>query len=254
MINLDLFSDEYPAQPVLPFKLPDSPGFSYLWDERRNAYVITVPNGKLVFYETFFGKKVCDRTIEYFLENETRIIPSYDCRDINPENIQWRNVGWQQDSIQMYGKSILLPRLSAWYGESGMSYSYSGIMLEPNPWNKGLLYIKDKIEQTENVLFNSVLLNWYRDGNDHISWHSDAEKELGKNPIVGSVNFGETRRFLLRRIENHDEKVEISLKNGSFLIMSGELQHFWQHSVPKQKSVNGSRFNLTFRTIKNKTL
>jgi len=95
-----------------------------------------------------------------------------------------------------------------------------------------------------------VLLNWYRDGSDHIGWHTDAEKELGRNPIIGSVNFGATRTFQIRRIDNHDDKINFPLSHGSVLIMMGELQHFWQHAVPKEKKLNGARINLTFRTIK----
>jgi hypothetical protein len=89
----------------------------------------------------------------------------------------------------------------------------------------------------------------YRDGKDSISWHTDAEKELGKNPIIASVNFGATRKFQLRHIETK-EKLEIDLSNGSLLIMQGELQHFWQHQVPKTNSLISERINLTFRVIK----
>jgi alkylated DNA repair dioxygenase AlkB len=99
------------------------------------------------------------------------------------------------------------------------------------------------------VEFNSVLLNLYRDGNDSISWHTDAEKELGINPVIASVNFGAERIFQLRHIETN-ERIDIPLKHGSLLIMQGELQHFWQHQVPKTKKVNSERINLTFRVIK----
>ncbi|MGP5663045.1 alpha-ketoglutarate-dependent dioxygenase AlkB family protein, partial [Psychrobacter celer] len=99
--------------------------------------------------------------------------------------------------------------------------------------------------------FNSVLLNWYRSGEDHISWHTDAEPELGKDPMIASINFGESRRFLLRLQDDHKCKIEIPLHHGSVLVMAGALQHHWQHSVPKQKKVKGSRVNMTFRTIYN---
>ncbi len=131
-----------------------------------------------------------------------------------------------------------------------MSYSYSGINSNPNPWNKGLTYIKQKIQSVTEDQFNSVLLNWYRNGEDYLNWHSDDEKELGQNPTIGSVNFGETRDFLIRRIDNPTMKISIPLKHGTLLIMRGEMQHHWQHSVPKRKRVKGSRFNLTFRQIK----
>jgi alkylated DNA repair dioxygenase AlkB len=149
----------------------------------------------------------------------------------------------------MYGKRINFPRLTAWYGDNDKPYSFSGITLNPLVWTKTLLEIKNRIEPKAGVCFNSVLLNLYRDGNDSISWHTDAEPELGKNPVIASVNFGETRNFQLRHIETK-EKIEIELVHGSLLIMQGELQHFWQHQVPKTSKKIKDRINLTFRVIK----
>lgn len=164
------------------------------------------------------------------------------------ENLKHK-ILWKQESMNMYGKQINFPRLTAWYGENDKPYSFSGIKLNPNPWSNELIAIKQKIEPFANTIFNSVLLNLYRDGKDSISWHTDAEKELGKNPIIASVNFGATRKFQLRHIESK-EKLEIELVNGSLLIMQGELQHFWQHQVPKTNSFTNERINLTFRVIK----
>ena len=70
------------------------------------------------------------------------------------------------------------------------------------------------------------------------------------NPVIGSINFGATRRFLLRSNDDHSIKIEFLLKHGTLLIMRGELQHHWQHSVPKEKKVKETRINLTFRSIK----
>jgi alkylated DNA repair dioxygenase AlkB len=142
-----------------------------------------------------------------------------------------------------------MPRLSSWHGDPDRPYTYSGITLMPNPWNPMLNWLRDQLELLCDIRFNSVLLNWYRNGQDYISWHTDAEKELGKNPVIASVNFGATRRFLLRRQDNHAEKIELPLDHGSVLIMSGALQHYWQHSVPKQAKVHESRINMTFRVI-----
>ena len=122
----------------------------------------------------------------------------------------------------------------------------SKIKLNPVPTNRNLFV--SKIEPQAKVIFNSVLLNRYRDGNDSISWHTDAEPELGRNPLIASVNFGDTRKFQLRHI-NTKEKLEIELSHGSLLIMQGELQHFWQHQVPKTKEIKKERINLTFRVI-----
>lgn len=156
---------------------------------------------------------------------------------------------WQQDTITLYGKSLNLPRLTAWYGEEGKIYSYSGISMKIHTWNGLLLGIKDSIEKESGAKFNGVLLNYYRSGNDSMGWHSDNEKELGTNPVIGSVSLGEKRRFRFRNKENKERKIEVLLTNGSFLLMKGETQHFWQHEVPKTKQAIGGRINLTFRYI-----
>lgn len=160
-----------------------------------------------------------------------------------------RTIQWKQESMNMYGKKIDFPRLTAWYGDNDKPYSFSGIKLQPQPWTTEIIDIKSRIEPECHVKFNSVLLNRYRNGNDSISWHTDAEPELGKNPVIASVNFGATRKFQLRHTKTK-EKVEIELTNGSLFIMSGELQHFWQHQVPKTSKPVGERINLTFRVIK----
>ena len=109
--------------------------------------------------------------------------------------------------------------------------------------------MEERIEPLSTVCFNSVLLNLYRNGNDSISWHTDAEKELGVNPVIASVNFGATRKFQLRHIKTKG-KLELELSHGSVLIMQGELQHFWHHQVPKTSKTVNERINLTFRVIK----
>ena len=158
-------------------------------------------------------------------------------------------IDWKQEEINMYGRNVKLPRLTAWYGDNDKPYSFSGITLTPNPWTPELIEIKQAIESKCIGVFNSVLLNLYRNGNDSISWHTDAEKELGNNPVIASVNFGATRTFQLRH-QTTKQKIDLKLKDGSLLIMRGELQHYWQHQVPKTSKDVGQRINLTFRMIK----
>lgn len=246
---MDLFDrDEH----HLPFEVPKAEGFSVLWNEALQGHDILVPNGKLFYSETFFDKKISDRCISYFQENTSLDWQQAKWKELSAndlEKIQFTNINWKHDSIKLYGKTIPLPRLTSWYGDAGNSYTYSGISSSPNEWNDGLIYLKKKIEQCAELDFNSVLLNWYRDGEDYINWHSDNEKELGKNPVVASANFGETRDFVIRLKEDKSIKIKMPLKHGTLLVMRGELQHFWEHSVPKRKKIDQSRFNLTFRRI-----
>ena len=143
------------------------------------------------------------------------------------------------------GKETYLPSYSAWYGASDKLRTHSGLTLYPKKWNKELLYVRDKINDVANVQFNGVLINWHRDGDDSINWHADDERSLGLNPVVGSVNFGETRDFVLKKCDK-SEKLTIPVKHGTLLIMRGELQHFWEHSVPKRTKIKHDRINLTF--------
>ena len=249
----DLFNND--NQIYLPFKFIECDGYSAEWIEDLNGFIIKIPDGELFYSENYFEKKISDRSFEYFQENDLLDWKTTNWQDIPEEmfsQIRFENIKWKRDSISMFGKQIPLPRLTSWYGDKGMSYTYSGIDSNPNEWNKGLLYIKQQIEKLTNVNFNSVLLNWYRDGEDYLNWHADNEKELGDSPTIAPVSFGETRDFIIRKNDDNTKKIAIPLNHGSLLIMRGNLQKFWQHSVPKRKKIKGSRFNLTFRVIHHK--
>lgn len=159
-------------------------------------------------------------------------------------------INWQQYTISIFGKKMNQPRLTAFYGDEHKSYSYSGLVMNPIPWNEDLLFIKSRIESFVNLTFTSVLLNLYRNGKDSMGWHADDEKELGTNPVIGSISFGEPRKFQLKHVKRKDiKKVDINLTSGSFLLMKGTTQHFWQHQIPKTTKILGARINLTFRII-----
>lgn len=159
-----------------------------------------------------------------------------------------KEINWKLEKIKMYGKEYDLPRLSAWYGET--SYTYSGITMNPNPWTPTLLSMKKKLEDHTGEKFNSLLLNFYRSGNDHMSWHADNEKELGKNPFIASISLGDIRSFQMKH--RHDKEIgsiAINLEVGSLVIMAGEMQHFWLHKIAATKKNVGPRINLTFRKM-----
>ena len=214
------------------------------------GHIITVPDGKLWYAPEFFEQRISDRAMQVLLANDNFDWQTTDWHTVdNVNNINWHHIAWQQDIIRMYGKMLPLPRLSVWYGDSDCLYSYSGILLQPKTWNPILSWFREQLQQASGYRFNSVLLNWYRTGDDYISWHADAEPELGQNPVIASINFGASRRFLLRRRDDMACKIELPLHHGSLLLMSGALQHHWQHSVPKQAKVKQSRINMTFRQI-----
>lgn len=157
---------------------------------------------------------------------------------------------WTQDKMNMFGKVVELPRLTAWYGEPEASYTYSGITNTPLTWTPLLLQLKEKIESFSGAKFNSVLLNYYRDQNDHMSWHTDDEKELGNNPVIASLSFGEPRLFQFKHFTDKEMKrIEVFTEAGSLILMKRETQKYWRHRIAKTSLPKGPRVNLTFRKI-----
>lgn len=148
------------------------------------------------------------------------------------------SIDWRQES---YGKH-LQPRLTAFFGDA--AYNYSGITNKPTPMTDELKRIRDIIDPR----FNTVLLNYYRDGNDTIGFHSDDEPELGPNPIIASVSFGSPRRLIFKHKQKEHPNFTIILANDTLLIMKGNTQEDWVHGIIKEPCA-GPRINLTFRKI-----
>lgn len=171
-----------------------------------------------------------------------------DTHTLNLENVLTNSLLWNTYEIKIFGKKILSPRLTAWYGDEQCVMKYSGLTFYPIPFTKELLYIKSEIENLTQHKFNCVLANLYRDGNDSMGWHADDEKETGINPVMASYSLGTERVFQLKH-NISKERIDIPLKNNSLLVMAGEMQHYWKHQIPKSKKVNQLRINLTFRYI-----
>ncbi len=159
-------------------------------------------------------------------------------------------VPWSSQTITMFGKQHVEPRRTAWFGDDGASYTYSGITMSPLTWTPLLTSLRKICEEHSGASFNSVLLNLYRDGNDKMGWHADDEPELGVEPIIASLSLGVTRRFRFRH-RTTKEIVECELPTGSLVVMSGLTQKCWVHEVPQQKRITTPRINLTFRKIQN---
>lgn len=156
---------------------------------------------------------------------------------------------WTQKVVQMYDKQVITPRLSAWYADQD-TYDYTSIRKSaPNLWTPELLMIKSVVEPIAGVTFNSVLLNYYRDGNDSVAWHSDNERALGTHPTIASVTFGQVRSFDIRNKADHSEKYSVRLEHGSLLLMKGDLQTKWDHRIAKSTRPMKPRLNLTFRVV-----
>ncbi len=212
--------------------------FDFGLDTNSSSFRVFPATGENVrFYESFFNPNESDDLF----------------RRVDGE------VDWQQEQITLYGKTHDLPRETAWYGDANKSYKYSGIEVRSMPWIPSLIEIKERIESECDSKFNSVLLNKYSDGGDHVSWHSDDEPELGVNPVIASVSLGGERLFKLKHKSYKEQKankiqkdlysIDVRLNHGSLLIMQGDTQEKWIHNLPKTTKFVAPRINLTFRRI-----
>lgn len=186
-----------------------------------------LPNAELIYIPNFFSKQEAD---SYLKTIETK-------------------TNWQHDDITVFGKTYKQPRLTALYGDTNQPYGYSNIVMHPKPFTETLSDIKQKVELESKQHFNTLLINLYRDGNDSNGWHADNEKELGKNPVIASVSFGETRPFHFKHRTIKEQRYKLELEHGSLLIMKGEMQQHWLHQIAKTKKNIKPRVNLTFRTL-----
>jgi alkylated DNA repair dioxygenase AlkB len=157
-------------------------------------------------------------------------------------------IEWKHDEAKILGKHIITARKVAWYADQRFSYTYSGTTKQALPWTDALLELKKIVEEKSGHTYNSCLLNLYHNGDEGMAWHSDDEKALGKNTVIGSFSFGAERKFAFKHKRTKDY-VSIILEHGSLLVMKDETQTNWVHRLPPTTKVKRPRINLTFRTI-----
>ncbi|KRD09170.1 2OG-Fe(II) oxygenase [Flavobacterium sp. Root901] len=186
--------------------------------------IFDVPDAELLLIDNFFNKEESDH---YY-------------------NFLYRTTHWREYEMPMYDKVVTAPRMIAWYGDSSRPERKS------NPdWPPELLAVRERVEQETRIQFNAVLLNLYRSGGDGVGWHSDKTSSSNKNMNIASVTFGETRIFRLRhKILKHIPPIEIPLHHGTFLLMAGNTNTYWEHQVPKTARPVLPRINLTFRQVR----
>jgi len=195
-----------------------------MWAQTKN---ILPRNGEVFLFDSFFTVQESKEIFAELLEN----------------------IEWKQDHMIIYNKQVNLPRLTAWYGNEGKYYKYSGIVNKPLPWTDILLDIKQFVEDRLDLYFNSALLNLYRNESDSIGWHCDNEPELGINPVIASLSFGGSRVFQFKHKKFLNEQVSKNLQSGSLLLMQGDTQTNWLHRLSKSTAYRQPRINITFRRI-----
>lgn len=198
-------------------------------DETSTAAIRhTIDNGELLEYPQLFDPAEADQILATLITE----------------------IPWRQESLRIAGKLRAIPRLQCWMGDAASEYGYSGVRLTPCPWNETVTGIHDRIAELSGSRFNSVLINYYRDGQDSVAWHADDEAELGVTPVIASVSLGAQRPFELKQKEQTPaKKYQLALRHGSLLIMGGTMQQHWLHQLPKVRGLQEPRVNLTFRNI-----
>ncbi|XP_069475544.1 DNA oxidative demethylase ALKBH2 isoform X2 [Ambystoma mexicanum] len=158
--------------------------------------------------------------------------------------------------VKVFGKWHNIARKQVSYGDPGLTYTYSGVTLTPKPWIPVLECIRDRVKEATGYNFNFVLINRYKDGNDHIGEHRDDEKELVPRSPIASVSLGACRDFFFRHGASRGkipssriEPVKLQLAHGSLLMMNYPTNVHWYHSLPARKKILAPRINLTFRKI-----
>ncbi|CAN6959323.1 MULTISPECIES: alpha-ketoglutarate-dependent dioxygenase AlkB family protein [Psychrobacter] len=160
---------------------------------------------------------------------------------------------WQADIVTLFGKTHVTTRQIVWMGGDSSSYHYSGHARQSIPWSETVFHVKQHVEQQLanigiDVNFNSCLLNYYPSGSDGMGYHADDEKELGYQPIIAALSIGATRKFVFKHKKTQD-KVELYLESGQLIVMHGDTQTYWKHTITKTKTVNTGRISLTFRQM-----
>jgi alkylated DNA repair dioxygenase AlkB len=159
------------------------------------------------------------------------------------------DIPWRSETIMMFGKPVLQPRLTYLAGTAGLSYRYSGRTMFPEPFTPLLQQLARRLSDLCSTQFTTALLNHYRNGADSMGWHRDNERSLGHNPTIASVSLGVSRIFKFRHAAGTYPPVAVALPHGSVLVMKGALQDHWYHCLPKQRGVMEPRINITFRKI-----
>ena len=160
---------------------------------------------------------------------------------------------WQSDIVTLFGKTHVTTRQIVWMGDSDASYQYSGHTRQAIAWTDSVFHVKHHIEEQLlkigiHANFNSCLLNYYPSGDEGMGYHADDEKELGNQPIIASLSLGATRKFVFKHKKTQD-KVELYLESGQLIVMHGDTQEYWKHTITKTKTVDEGRISLTFRQM-----
>ena len=162
-----------------------------------------------------------------------------------------QETAWKQEAITLFGKRHPLPRLTCWMADPGCGYRYSGLDNIVEPWSATASMLRDQLTELSGWRFNSLLLNFYRDGRDAMGFHADDEPELDPQAPIASLSLGASRTLRFKPKRGHQgEPLNLELAHGDLLLMEPPTQQHWLHGLPKRLRVSEPRLNLTFRVVR----
>ncbi|KZO91606.1 hypothetical protein CALVIDRAFT_488732 [Calocera viscosa TUFC12733] len=204
-------------------------------------FTVAPPLFNLTLHSPLAGKAIVDKDLDMVLYR-----PFFD----SPRQLYaylLESLPWYRVRYTVRGMSINTPRYTTVFGKDLTQGVDTAYQKKPRPIPPLLAALKDEVEKVSGASFNFVLCNFYADGKDSISYHSDDESFLGPEPTIASMTLGGTRAFYMRHKTDKSVPVyKTDLRDADLLIMCGTTQACWEHSVPKRSNV-APRINLTFR-------
>ena len=144
---------------------------------------------------------------------------------------------WQQRTVHMYDRKVLEPRLTAGWSTDASDTDAPPILCD----------MAAALSVRYSVAFDRIWVNLYRDGADSVAWHGDRNRLVMTRPLVATVSLGSRRRFLLRPRGKTKALHKLEPGHGDLVVMGGECQAEWEHTVPKTTKPVGARMSVTIR-------
>jgi alkylated DNA repair dioxygenase AlkB len=146
-------------------------------------------------------------------------------------------VPWKAERRRMYDREVDVPRLTAHFPLGPE---------DPAPPD-AIRHAAERVVASAGVPFNSVGLNFYRDGRDSVAPHNDHLEVLVEGFPIALLSLGGTRRMTIRAKQPPRRALHIDLEPGSLLMMSYATQLHYTHGIPKTTDPVVPRISLAFR-------
>ncbi|KAI2786919.1 hypothetical protein POX_g09315 [Penicillium oxalicum] len=258
--------DSHPSYPIPIPQLPShiAVALTHGTPAKEARAITNQPDLDLLYFQPYIARPTANELFK-FLRRE---LPFYRVQysikrgavetEINTPRIQINTRIWNTTLILTLPLRITHPRRK----DIPNPHPRLQIPIHPRPIPTCLAHLQTSVERVTGARYNFCLVNYYADGNDSISYHSDDERFLGAQPDIASLSLGGEREFLMKHKPAptttttggpalQTQPVKMPLASGDMVVMRGATQSQWLHSIPKRKGKAGDavrgRINITFR-------